>query len=115
MLLRMQGVDELLHQLVNGDWRDRAEAATGLATHPADSRVIPALRAALADPEDTAVTEAAMKALLVIGTQEASEALLDSLRNDDDETADHLDFFLGQAGSDGSTLAWEVLQRSRKA
>lgn len=115
MLPRMQEVDELLHQLVNSDWRGRAKAATGLATHPGDARVIPALRAALPDAEDTAVTEAAMKALLAIGTAEATEALLDSLRDDDDETADHLYFFLAHAGSVGSSLAREVLQRSREA
>jgi hypothetical protein len=102
MLPRMQEVDELLHQLVNSDWRGRAKAATGLATHPGDA-------------EDTAVTEAAMKALLAIGTAEATEALLDSLRDDDDETADHLYFFLAHAGSVGSSLAREVLQRSREA
>jgi hypothetical protein len=63
---------------------------------------------ALHDPDDTAVTQAAMEALLEIGSDRAVSMLVDALASDDDETADHLYMFL--SGSD-SPVAFEVLSR----
>jgi HEAT repeat protein len=111
----MQCIDELLKQLTEADLPGRIQALEELAAHPDDTRVIPALRTALADPADTAVTKAATDALLAIGTPEAAHALLESLLNDEEEAADHLAFFLYSAGERGSPLADEVLRRYREA
>lgn len=111
----MARVDDLLAQLAERNVPSRIEAAESLASHASNEpRVVPALRAALSDPEDTAVTEAAMNALLLIGTTEATEALLETLLHGDEETVGHLALFLDWAGQRGA-LADDLLRRYREA
>jgi len=88
------------------EWERRVWAATHLAAFAPDT-ALPMLRRALHDQEDTAVTQAAMETLLVMGTPEAQALLLDALINGDEDTADHLYSFL--LGSD-SKIAREVVQ-----
>jgi len=96
----IRSVDELLQQLASADVPGRIEAAEGLAAHAGDTRVIPALRAALHDSEDTVVTEAVVSTLLGFGSTEAADALMDSMLNDDDETAEHVSLLLAWARQD---------------
>lgn len=111
----MARVDDLLAQLAGGDAPSRIEAAESLASYAKDEPgVVSALKVALSDPEDTAVTEAAMNALLMIGTTEAAEALLETLLHGDEETVDHLVFFLYREGK-GGALADDLLRRYREA
>jgi HEAT repeat protein len=81
------------------EWKRRAWAATHLAAFAPDT-ALPMLRRALHDQEDTAVTQAAMETLLVMGTPDAQALLLDALINGDEETADHLYFFLRRSDSE---------------
>jgi HEAT repeat protein len=106
----MTGIEVSLAQLAEADWAGRVGAAEALATYGGDDpRVVPALKAALSDPENTAITEAAMYALLAIGTADADRALLATLTEGDEETAEHLAWFLNQVGRHGQARAWDLL------
>lgn len=118
----MPNLEKLLAQLAGSDFRGRIEAAEALASVRADDeRIVPALKKALSDPENTAVTEAAMDALLAIGTPEAAGALLETLLEGDEETVDHLGYFLDVAAARdwaaglNNSLADEVVRRYDEA
>jgi len=94
--------------LSSSKWYRRVWAARKLAGFPQEESP-PLLRRALHDSEDTGVTQAAMETLLVIGTPDAEAMLLDALVNGEEETAEHLHRFLESEGSEGSDLAFAIL------
>lgn len=89
----MADLAQVLRRLEDPDWSVRVDAVRDVASFD-ETIALPALRRALYDPSDTAVTQAAMKALLSFRTDGARAILLEALQSDDDETANHLDYFL---------------------
>jgi HEAT repeat protein len=100
-------LEALLAALDSPDWAIRADAARGLAQFR-NAQAFTGLIRALHDPDDTAVTQAAMEALLEIGSDRAVNMLVEALASDDEETADHLHLFLSASDS---PVAFEVLRR----
>ena len=104
----MADLDAALAKLDSAEWSVRVEAARELAAF-SDARALDGLTRALYDPEDSAVTEAAMESLLSLASDEALTVLIEALDSDDEEAAVcHLYSFLS---SNASPLASEVLLR----
>ena len=112
-------ISRLLALAESGDWTERVRAVTDLGER-SEAEARTAVAVALYDADNTAVTEAAVAGLVRRGDDAAREALLDALRSDDNETADHVYGFLDCRAGQGSAFAQSVLdeylrQRQLKA
>lgn len=74
-------------------WSDRALAATELADVRSDAGDA-ALRRLLQDPDDTAVAESALDALVRRGDEKAASLVFEAVATSDDDLGDHLLYFL---------------------
>jgi HEAT repeat protein len=101
---RVADLATILAETQSSDWRVRVAAVTRLREFD-DPAAREAITKALYDPEDTAVTEAAVDVMVKRGDASDVEALLAALQSDDFETAQHVYGFLA-----ARALRYEVAQ-----
>ena len=104
----------LLEEARSPSYKVRADAASGLATQLDSERAAQAMLSLLRDVEDTAVGEAAVRALLARGEPVAADLVFEAVATAVDDVADHLLFFVAREHARGRvTLPLRGLARDR--
>jgi HEAT repeats len=84
----------LLQQANSASWEARAEAASGLAAMLDSDRAARAMLGLLCDAENTAVGEAALRALLRRPEPLAADLIFEAVASATEDAADHLLYFI---------------------
>lgn len=92
-------LDILLRQAKSASWETRAAAAAALASRLDSDDAARAMLDLLRDPDDTAVGQVALEALLGRGDQRAADIVFEGVATATDDVAEHLLYFIARQHS----------------
>jgi hypothetical protein len=94
--MQSEPLDVLLGRAKSMSWEARAGAASALASRLDSDEAAQAMLDLLRDPDDTAVGEAALGALLGRGDQRAADIVFVGVATATDDVAEHLLYFIAR-------------------